>query len=224
MFFFLNLNNWNVSGVTNLTQLVDYCTNLKNFKAPKNISVSVSDFSRSANLTVESMIDIIDKTKSTLGVHSPSTVYYEIGENVIDGMVNGITDGKTKIVNTFSDLGTQTGKTFIEKFNAELQNIFSSFSAITSPVFSAAAGVAGSLNTQIPVNNNQANSGLINPQNGTINYSYNSLTKSDVVSAIKEAQPDGDVILKVNDAEFGRIARSSLNTLAKSSGNMGLKV
>ena len=35
-------------------------TNLKNFKAPKNISVSMSDFSRSVNLTVESIIDIID--------------------------------------------------------------------------------------------------------------------------------------------------------------------
>lgn len=167
--------------------------------------------------------DVIDKTKSTLGVHSPSTVYYEIGENVVDGMVNGITDSKTKIVNIFSDLGTQTGKTFIEKFNAELQNIFSSFSAITSPVFSAASGVANSLNTQIPISNNP-NSNMNSIENSSVNYSFNGLTKSDVVAAIKEAQPDGDVIFKVNSAEFGRIARSSLNLLAKSSGNMGLKV
>ena len=56
----IDLSNLDASNVTNFTKLVYKCTNLKNFKAPKNISVSVSDFSRSANLTVESMIDIID--------------------------------------------------------------------------------------------------------------------------------------------------------------------
>lgn len=56
----IDLSNLDASKVTNLTQVVNYCTNLKNFKAPKNISVSTSDFSRSPNLTVESMIDIIN--------------------------------------------------------------------------------------------------------------------------------------------------------------------
>ena len=56
----LNLSNWDVSGVTNLTDFVYNCTNLKNFKAPKNISVSTSNFSGSPNLTVESLIDIIN--------------------------------------------------------------------------------------------------------------------------------------------------------------------
>ena len=56
----IDLSNLDASKVTNLTQLVDNCTNLKNFKAPKNISVSISDFSRSLNLTVESLIDIIN--------------------------------------------------------------------------------------------------------------------------------------------------------------------
>lgn len=167
---------------------------------------------------------LISDTKETLGVHSPSTVYYEIGENVINGLDNGITNGKNKIISIFSDLGTQTGKTFIEKFNLELQNIFSSFSNVTAPVLSAASGVTSSLNTQIPIKNNSSNPSVAGYQNNPINYSFNGLTKSDIVSAIKEAQPDGDIVLKVNESEFGRVARSSLNLIAKSSGNMGLKV
>ena len=54
--------------------------------------------------------------------------------------------------------------------------------------------------------------------------SYSGLTKADVVSAIKEAVPDGNVILKVDESEFGRVSRSSLNLLAQQQGTMDLRV
>ena len=99
-----------------------------------------------------------------------------------------------------------------------------SLSQTTFPIISMASNVSGSLKTPIigsEVNNKNAN----NNQNNNATYSSNNgLTKADVVSAIKEAQPDGDIVFKVNETEFGRVARSSLNLLAKSSGNMGLKV
>ena len=56
----IDLSNLDASNVTNFTKVVYKCTNLKNFKAPKNISVSINDFSGSPNLTVESIIDIIN--------------------------------------------------------------------------------------------------------------------------------------------------------------------
>ena len=168
--------------------------------------------------------NLIKDTKETLGVHSPSTVYYEIGENVVDGMVNGITDSKTKIVNTFSDLGTKTGQSFIDSFKIKFQSLMDSLSKTTFPMIYMASNVSGSLKTPIigsETNNKDAND---NKNNNAMYSSNNGLTKADVVSAIKEAQPDGDIVFKVNETEFGRVARSSLNLLAKSSGNMGLKV
>ena len=174
---------------------------------------------------VKTLFDnLIKDTKEVLGVHSPSTVYYEIGENVMDGLVNGVSENETKIIDTFSSLGTKTGQSFIDSFNIKFQSLMDSLSQTTFPIISMASNVSGSLKTPIigsEVNNKNAN----NNQNNNATYSSNNgLTKADVVSAIKEAQPDGDIVFKVNETEFGRVARSSLNLLAKSSGNMGLKV
>lgn len=167
---------------------------------------------------------IIGDTKTTLGVHSPSTVYYEIGENVMAGLVNGISDNTEKIVNAFSDLGTKTGTAFIEKFNAQFQMLMGTLSnPIPATITNMAYTVSGSLNTPtIPFGGNQSNKQQNNSDTTTTTV-YNPLTKEDVVSAIKEAQPDGDVVFKINEFEFGRIARNSLNSLARSSGKMGLK-
>lgn len=168
--------------------------------------------------------NLIKDTKETLGVHSPSTVYYEIGENVMSGLVNGVSDNETKIIDTFSSLGTKTGQSFIDSFNIKFQSLMDSLSQTTFPIISMASNVSGSLKTPI-IGSESSNKNANNNQNNNATYSSNNgLTKSDVVSAIKEAQPDGDIVLKVNESEFGRVARSSLNLIAKSSGNMGLKV
>lgn len=167
---------------------------------------------------------MIGDTKTALGVHSPSTVYYEIGENVIAGLVNGISDGETNLVNTFADLGTKTGTAFVEKFKSQFQMLMDTLSnPIPSYISNMAYQIAGGLNTPtVSFGANQSQ----NQQNNTdtIITTSSSLTKADVVSAIKEAQPDGDVILKINEFEFARVARNSLNALASSSGNMGLRV
>ena len=168
--------------------------------------------------------NLIKDTKETLGVHSPSTVYYEIGENIMSGLVNGVNDNETKIIDTFSSLGTKTGQSFIDSFKIKFQSLMDSLSQTTFPIISMASNVSGSLKTPIigsETNNKNAND---NKNNNAMYSSNNGLTKADVVSAIKEAQPNGDIVLKVNESEFGRVARSSLNLLAKSSGNMGLKV
>lgn len=206
------------------------------YKVPKDIELVGQDTiqgfidglnskSEESEGAIKTLFDnLIKDTKETLGVHSPSTVYYEIGENVMSGLVNGVSDNETKIIDTFSSLGTKTGQSFIDSFNIKFQSLMDSLSQTTFPIISMASNVSGSLKTPIigsEVNNKNAN----NNQNNNVAYSNNNgLTKADVISAIKEAQPDGDIVLKVNESEFGRVARSSLNLLAKSSGNMGLKV
>ena len=56
-------------------------------------------------------------------MHNPSTVYYEIGENVMSGLVNGVNDNETKIIDTFSSLGTKTGQSFIDSFKIKFQSL-----------------------------------------------------------------------------------------------------
>ena len=89
-----------------------------------------------------------------------------------------------------------------------------------------ASDVSGSLKT--PIMYSEANNGnMNNAQNNSNSLAYESndnLTKNDIISAIKEAQPDGDIVFKVDEFELGRVARSSVNLLAKSSGKMGLMV
>ena len=55
-------------------------------------------------------------------------------------------------------------------------------------------------------------------------YGGSGLTKADVVSAIKEAQPDGDIVLEIDETEFARVSRAALNSYAQSSGNLNLRV
>ena len=56
----LDLSNWNVSKVTNLSSFVNNCSQLNSFYAPKNINVSLSNFTASTLLTSEHLMSIIN--------------------------------------------------------------------------------------------------------------------------------------------------------------------
>lgn len=45
---------------------------------------------------------LVDGIKKLLGIHSPSTVFFEIGQNVIQGLVNGIKNGMSLIGKAFN--------------------------------------------------------------------------------------------------------------------------
>lgn len=45
---------------------------------------------------------IIEWVKDLLGIHSPSTVFAEIGKNVVEGFINGLSDLKDKVVEVFN--------------------------------------------------------------------------------------------------------------------------
>jgi len=80
---------------------------------------------------------IIDGIKSMLGIHSPSTVFAEIGGFIIQGLINGIaafvqgvidlfTAIWEKIVEIFSEVGTWFG----EKFTSAKESVCAAFASI----------------------------------------------------------------------------------------------
>lgn len=48
---------------------------------------------------------IIDTFKEILGIHSPSTEFFEMGKNIIEGLVNGVVEGAPKVIEFFKELG-----------------------------------------------------------------------------------------------------------------------
>ena len=57
-------------------------------------------------------ISLINEAKSILGIHSPSTVFFEVGKNIIEGLVNGIKTGFSNVINIMKELGTNIKKAF----------------------------------------------------------------------------------------------------------------
>lgn len=67
------------------------------------------------NIVVDLGKKIIKAIKNVLGIHSPSTVFFEIGQNIIQGLVNGIKVGFQAIKNLFGALGDFAVKLFDEE-------------------------------------------------------------------------------------------------------------
>lgn len=77
---------------------------------------------------------VIDKVKNVLGIHSPSTVFAEIGGYIVQGLANGITaaqnyvdeamqgliNGVTNAGNQFIEQGKQTGIGFVNNLDQTL--------------------------------------------------------------------------------------------------------
>lgn len=57
---------------------------------------------------------LLTAIKGVLGIHSPSTETYAIGQNTIAGLVNGIRDGKYKVTDALAELGEHV-KNFLQQ-------------------------------------------------------------------------------------------------------------
>ena len=159
--------------------------------------------------------DSIEALKKELGIASPSKEFYEIGEWSIQGFLDGLKSKVGEVATMFVTMGQTAGDHFINAFKSTWDN------------FVTLLNSTGGL--QVPVAMTTTAFGMPVSQGAQVTYtgtgtSIYGLTKDDVVSAIKEAVPDGDVILKVGESEFAKISRSSLNNLALQEGSMGLSV
>jgi hypothetical protein len=55
---------------------------------------------------------LITTVKGVLGIHSPSTVFFEIGENIIQGLINGIKSAATFVYELVKGIGTKISEIF----------------------------------------------------------------------------------------------------------------
>ena len=108
-----------------------------------------------SNLT-EKVRSLADTAKRVLGIHSPSKVFTEIGENVTQGLVNGINTGAPaaqeaiqNIAQTLNDYGPDfatVGATITEQFRTKLTE---GWAQIQSDIQTAALGAIETLATAL---------------------------------------------------------------------------
>lgn len=179
----------------------------------------------------ELMNNVLDKTKEVLDIHSPSGKYEEVGENSILGLIKGFKNKWENVVESFKTLGENSGNKFVEGFKSVWETFANSFknevSSIDFPVDVSTWFAKPNMNNFVYQNPNQNNLPQYQQNNmpyQAINYSEKSLTKQDVIEAIKQAVPDGDVILQVDGRQLAIITRKELNAMAGESGNLDIKV
>ena len=164
--------------------------------------------------TKQLMTDVLNMAKETLGIHSPSTEFFEIGENVIQGFLNGIQSKAEMLTNIFVSLGQKAGDSFVNAFRETWENFVALWN--TSGVVMPQAMIATAYGTP-------AFAGGQMVYNGIGATTSTGLTRDDVTAAVKDALPSGNVVLQVDKSTFGIISREALNSVAENS-EMGLKV
>ena len=164
--------------------------------------------------TKQIMEDVLNTAKETLGIHSPSTVFYEVGENTIQGFLNGIQSKIDSVATIFLSLGQRAGDSFVNAFKETWDN-FVALMNTTGGLAMPQAMVATTYGTPAFAGGQMIYNGM--PAN------YTGLTREDIISAVQEALPDGNVILSINQKAFAEVSRDALNSLTEN-GDMGLKI
>lgn len=70
----------------------------------------INGLTNGASLAVEAVIElgkkIIQGIKDVLGIHSPSTEFFDIGVNIIEGLINGLKSGVSAVWDFIKNIGT----------------------------------------------------------------------------------------------------------------------
>lgn len=188
----------------------------------------VEDKTKNAEGAMKELADnVLAKTKEVLDIHSPSKKFEEIGINTILGFITGINSKWQEILEGFKMLGENSGKKFVEGFKSvwavfadSLKNDVNSLAVLSDVSTSFNKPVLSDYNNQKP--NNMQQYPQYFPYSES-SYKGEILSKQDIVSAIKEAAPDGDIVLQIDGRTIGIIARKQLNVLASESGNLNIK-
>lgn len=96
------------------------------------------------------MIDpLVNGVKNLLGIHSPSTVFAEIGTNVVLGMLNGITQTWTRITTFFTTALTAVKSIVTEAWNGVLDVTTGIWNSICDAIRSAVNGIISIVNSMV---------------------------------------------------------------------------
>lgn len=188
----------------------------------------VEDKMKNAEGAMKELADgVLTKTKEVLDIHSPSGKFEEIGENVVLGIPKGVKNKEQEVLNVFKTLGENTGYNFIDGFKSVWSTFVSGLQADISSL-STLIDMPASFNKPIMFDYNGHNQNYnTNPQS-TQFVTYDDtqtkqLSKQDIISAIKEAMPDGNVILQADGRQIALITRKELNLIGGESGNFNFK-
>lgn len=169
------------------------------------------------------MGNVVDMAKSALDIHSPSKEFEKIGEYTVQGQIDGVTNKSQDLLDAYTQLGKSSIQSMLDGMKSSWSEVSNWLTSSLRAFYQAFAQqeMASILPTGM----------LTSPNGAAVQMGYlpsytqpqQSLTQEDITNAIKAAQPDGDVVLKVDKTTFGQIARDSLNSLAKDSGDLGLQ-
>lgn len=141
----------------------------------------------------------VDSAKDTLGVHSPSTVFREIGENADAGMEQGIKAKTPDIVAASKSMGQQlttqtqqSAKQAVDSFDREFSKIINRASSTCRSMVSSASSAASGLPSAMTDIGVQSMNGMINGMNSRSSALYSTIS-SIVSNAIARARTAADV-------------------------------
>lgn len=169
------------------------------------------------------MGNVVDMAKSALDIHSPSKEFEKIGEYTVQGQIDGVTNKSQDLLDAYTQLGKSSIQSMLDGMKSSWSEVSNWLTSSLRAFYQAFAQqeMASILPTGM----------LTSPNGAAVQMGYlpsytqpqQSLTQEDITNAIKAAQPDGDVVLKVDKTTFGQIARDSLNSLAKDSGDLKIQ-
>lgn len=177
----------------------------------------------------EVMDGAVAKAKEVLDIHSPSKTFEEIGSNTILGFINGLNSKWQEIIEGFKTLGENSGNSFANGFRSVWQAFAESLkNDVTEMSASMISDFSNSFTKPKLSGYSYQPTIQYDPQQYSIESGISGstgkqLSKEDIVSAIKQAMPDGDVILQADGRTIAIIARKYLNMLASESGNLNIK-
>lgn len=98
----------------------------------------------------ENLVDpLVNGIKSLLGIHSPSTVFEDIGINLVLGLLSGLQSIWSRITGFFTEKLTAVKETFLRVWNDVRSNTFDTFEGIQNKIISVWENVKTSIKTKI---------------------------------------------------------------------------
>lgn len=166
----------------------------------------------------ETMNGVIEACRKTLDTHSPSVVFNGIGVNTLEGFEQGLVDKAADVYATMEQIGGNFVTSLLKGMQTQWETLKTWFayavSTLSMPAESFSALSMETVGGYKPSWNNKSYNGSETVSES----SYKGITKEDVVEAIRETYPSGDVIITVSEAELGRISRRALNTVGRQTG------
>lgn len=168
--------------------------------------------SDSSAAMTETMNGVIEACRKTLDTHSPSVVFNDIGVNTLEGFEQGLSEKAVDVYSTMEQIGRNFVDSILKGMQSQWEILKMWFTSAASSLAFSGAAMNGYIPS--PANNSTTPSYSASSFSGA----YKGITKQEVVEAIRETYPDGDVVITVSESEFARISRKALNNVGRQTG------